>query len=173
MHFGLEITLIKMKIEQINISEIKPYKNNPRKNDQAVKVVKRSIKEFGFRNPMLLDKKNEIIAGHTRLKAAIELGYKKVPYITIDDLTPAQIKAFRIMDNKSSENAEWDFDLLKEEFTELDDVEFDLELTGFELREVGDILDESFEEPVENVKQLGSHLIECPKCKHKFKREKK
>ena len=77
------------------------------------------------------------------------------------------------MDNKSSEKSQWDFNMLKEEFLNLEDEEFDLELTGFELREVGDILDESVEEPVENVKQLGSHQIECPKCKHKFKREKK
>lgn len=162
-----------MKIEMINVDEIRPYKNNPRKNDKAVEVVKKSIKEFGFRNPILLDKRKEIIAGHTRLKAAIELKYKKVPYIKISDLTKEQVKAFRIMDNKSSENAEWDFDMLKEEFLNLEESEFDLEMTGFDLREVGDILDESVEEPVENVKQLGSHLIECPKCHHKFKREKK
>lgn len=134
-----------MKIETIKISEIKPYKNNPRKNDQAVKVVKRSIKEFGFRNPILIDKNNEIIAGHTRLKAAIELEYKEVPCMKIEDLTKEQVKAFRIMDNKSSENAQWDNDLLKEEFTEIDEAEYDLELTGFELREVGDILDEGVE----------------------------
>ncbi len=134
-----------MKIETIKISEIKPYKNNPRRNDKAVEIVKRSIKEFGFKNPMLLDQNNEIIAGHTRLKAAIELDYKEVPYIKIEDLTPEQVKAFRIMDNKSSENAQWDNDLLKEEFTELDEAEYDLELTGFELREVGDILDEGVE----------------------------
>ena len=112
-----------MEIENIPISELVPYANNPRKNDKAVDIVAKSIKEFGFKVPIILDKNNEIIAGHTRLKAAMKLGLTTVPIIRADDLTPAQTKAFRIMDNKSSEIAEWDLDLLKNEFHDLEDTE--------------------------------------------------
>lgn len=161
-----------MKIEYIKIEELKNYENNPRKNEKAVEIVAKSIKEFGFRNPILIDKENIIIAGHTRLKAAKELGIKKVPTIRIENLSKEQIKAFRIMDNKSNEFAEWDWVFLKEEFMELDEAEYDLEMTGFDLRSVGDILDDSIsEDNIEQVNQLGKHQITCPKCKHKFERK--
>ncbi len=160
-----------MKIENIPISEIKPYEKNPRKNEKAVEIVAKSIKEFGFKVPIILDKNNEIIAGHTRLKAAIKLEMKKVPVIRADELTKEQAKAFRIMDNKSQDYSEWDFDLLKEEFTALDDSEYDLENTGFDLRDIGDILDDTPPEDVEKVDRLGTHQIECPRCHHKFERK--
>ena len=89
-----------MKIENIPISEIKPYEKNPRKNEKAVEIVARSIKEFGFKVPIILDKNNEIIAGHTRLKAAIKLEIKEVPIIRANDLNEEQVKTFRIMENK-------------------------------------------------------------------------
>lgn len=112
------------------ISEIKPYEKNPRKNDDAVKYVKNSIERFGFKVPIIVDKDGVIVAGHTRYKAAVELGLKEVPVVIADDLTPEQIKAFRIADNKTAERATWDNDLLKEELGEILD-EFDMTDFGF------------------------------------------
>lgn len=129
-----------MQVEMIPIAEIIPYDKNPRKNSKAVDVVTKSIKEFGFRNPILIDKSNTIIAGHTRLRAAIKLGMQEVPVIWVEDLNKDQIKAFRIMDNKSSEFADWDMDLLKDELKFLDSQGFDVELTGFSSIEAGDII---------------------------------
>lgn len=130
-----------MEIEKLPLSEIKLYDKNPRKNEAAVEIVAKSITEFGFQNPIIIDKNNEIIAGNTRLKAAIKLGLKEVPVIRAEQLTEAQVKAFRIMDNKSSEYASWDWELLKEEFQELRNLKFDIELTGFskEAREIIDL----------------------------------
>ena len=119
------------KIEMRRISDLKPYKNNPRKNDKAVDAVAASIKAFGFKQPVVIDDNGEIIAGHTRLKAAKKLGIKTVPCIVADDLTPEQIKAYRLADNKTAELAEWDMELLP---LELDDLqEFDMTLFGFEM----------------------------------------
>ncbi|MDI3476910.1 MAG: hypothetical protein PWQ59_435 [Thermoanaerobacterium sp.] len=135
---------MKLKIEYKPIDELKPYKNNPRKNDSAVEVVKKSIQEFGFKVPIIIDENNEIIAGHTRFKAAKELNMTEVPTIKASDLTPEQVKAFRIMDNKSQEFSFWDEDLLKQELSELKLKNVDLGITGFEenevlLREVDDL----------------------------------
>ena len=102
-----------MEIIQVGINDIKPYPNNPRNNDNAVEVVVNSIKEFGFKVPIIVDKDNVIVAGHTRLKAAKKLGLKYVPCIVAGDLTEEQVKAFRLADNKTSELAQWDFELLK------------------------------------------------------------
>lgn len=126
-----------MEIINKKISELKPYKNNPRNNKEAVKYVANSIKEFGFKVPIIIDKNNEIISGHTRLEASKELGLKEVPCIIANDLSKEQVKAFRLADNKVSEIAEWDFDLLDEELkdiTELDmsDFGFDLEFEKIE-----------------------------------------
>jgi len=127
---------MELEIKYIKVEEIKPYENNPRKNDDAVKIVVKSINEFGFRNPIILDKNNEIIAGHTRYKAAKQLKYEEVPVLYADNLTPEQVKAFRIMDNKSQEHALWDYDLLKTEMFELKDNNYDLDLTGFSDHEI-------------------------------------
>lgn len=116
-----------MEIKMIKIEDIKPYANNPRFNDDAVEYVAKSIKEFGFKVPMVIDKNNEIIAGHTRYKASLELGLKEVPCIVADDLTEEQIKAFRLVDNKVSEKATWNLDLLGEEIKGLDELNFDIE----------------------------------------------
>lgn len=129
-----------MQIEKIPISEIVPYSKNPRKNDQAVDMVAQSIKEFGFQSPIILGKDNVILAGHTRIKAAQKLGLKEVPVIWAENLTEAKEIAYRIADNKSSELAEWDFELLKSEFQELESLEMDLDTTGFNPQETGDIL---------------------------------
>lgn len=121
-----------MKIVNRKISKLKPYKNNPRRNDDAVDFVAASIKEFGFKVPIIIDKNNEIIAGHTRLKAAQKLKMEEVPCIVADDLSEDQIKAFRLADNKVAEQATWDFDLMN---MELDDIQMDMEPFGFEIPE--------------------------------------
>lgn len=132
-----------MDIINIALKDLKPYENNPRKNDDAVKYVAESIKEFWFKVPIVIDKDNVIVAGHTRYKAAKKLGMTEIPCIIADDLTDEQIKAFRLADNKVAEKAEWDFDLLN---TELDDIiDLDMELFGFE-----DALQDDAEEAVED-----------------------
>jgi len=109
-----------MQIVEKKVTELKAYEKNPRKNDNAVGPVAESIKEFGFKVPIIIDKDNVIVAGHTRLKAAKRLKLKTVPCIVADDLTPEQIKAFRLADNKVSEFAEWDMDFLTPELKEID-----------------------------------------------------
>lgn len=148
-----------MEIKMIKIDDLKPYANNPRFNDDAVEYVKNSIKEFGFKVPMVIDKNNEIVAGHTRYKASLELGLKEVPCIIADDLTDEQIKAFRLADNKVSEQASWNYDLLD---LELDDIDLDMSDFGFlETEKVN--LDEFFEE--NNIKkEEKKNTIICPYC---------
>lgn len=130
-----------MEIELLHIEKLKRYANNARDNEKAVDVVAASIKEFGFKNPILIDKDNEIIAGHTRLLAAKKLGLTEVPTIKVDDLTPEQVKAFRIADNKTAEYAEWNFELLAQELEELKLADYDLSLTGFDMSEAEKLLD--------------------------------
>ena len=111
-----------MKIEYIPLEKIKPYENNPRINDDAVKYVANSIKEFGFKVLIIIDENNVIVAGHTRLKAAKKLGFEKVPCIRADDLTENQIKAFRLADNKVGEIATWDFNSLAVELANIENI---------------------------------------------------
>jgi DNA modification methylase len=124
-----------MQIVEKKITELKAYKKNPRKNDNAVAPVAESIKEFGFKVPIIVDKDNVIVAGHTRLRAAKKLGMKSVPCIVADDLTPQQIKAFRVADNSSAQIASWDLSLLNDELMDLD---FDMSIFGLE-KEIKDI----------------------------------
>ena len=121
-----------MDILNLGLEEIKPYEKNPRNNDNAVDAVAASISEFGFKVPIIIDKDNIIVAGHTRYKAAKKLGLKTVPCIKADDLTDEQVKAFRLADNKVSEQAEWNFELLNEE---LETITMDMEQFGFDLPE--------------------------------------
>lgn len=116
-----------MEIIEKKLSEIKPYEKNPRKNDDAVDSVANSIKEFGFKNPIVIDADGTIINGHTRYKAAKKLKLKTVPCVLADDLTPEQAKAFRLADNKTAELADWDFKLLDEELTNI----FDIDMADF------------------------------------------
>ncbi len=109
-----------MRVYEIKIDNIIPYENNPRHNDEAVEYVKNSIKEFGFKVPIVIDKNNVIVTGHTRYKACKELGIEKIPCIRADDLTDEQIKAFRVADNSVSDVATWDFDKLEIELQDLD-----------------------------------------------------
>jgi DNA modification methylase len=130
-----------LQIELLQIEKLIPYANNARNNEKAVDKVAASIKEFGFRNPIIIDKNNEIIAGHTRLLAAKKLGLKEVPTIRADDLTAEQVKAFRIADNKTAEYSEWNFELLAQELEELKLADYDLSLTAFDLSECEKLLD--------------------------------
>lgn len=122
-----------MEIINKTLDELIPYGKNPRKNDEAVQYVAESIKEFGFKVPLVVDKNNVIVAGHTRYKAARSLGLTEVPCIVADDLSDEQIQAFRLADNKVAEMAEWDDELLK---VELDDIiNIDMEAFGFSFDE--------------------------------------
>ncbi|MCA9311950.1 MAG: ParB N-terminal domain-containing protein [Phycisphaerales bacterium] len=121
-----------MNIVQRAIDEIIPYNQNPRQNDAAVETVAASIREFGFRVPIVVDTHGVIICGHTRWKAARHLGLETVPVHVATDLTPEQVRAYRIADNKAGELAEWDLGLLHLELSDLRDAEFDLSLLGFD-----------------------------------------
>lgn len=121
-----------MNIIQKAVSELKEYEYNPRNNDEAVQAVAESIEQFGFKVPIIIDREGVIIAGHTRKKAAERLGLASVPCIVAEDLTPEQIKAFRLADNKTGELAEWDFDLLEKELAELTAFDIDMSLFGFD-----------------------------------------
>lgn len=139
-----------MNIIEMNINDLIPYENNPRDNSKAISYVANSIREFGFKVPIVVDKENVIVAGHTRLKAAQILGMETVPVIVADDLTEEQINAFRLVDNKSSEFAEWDMSKLEEELEMLD---MDMSEFGF-LEEEEIPLDRYDEEDTEkNVNQ--------------------
>ena len=129
-----------MEIVEKPVSEIIPYHRNPRVNDGAVKALMASIREFGFRQPIVVDPDMVVIVGHTRLKAAIQLGMTTVPVHIARDLTPAQLKAYRIADNQTATIAEWDFDLLPIELGELQALDFDMELLGFGSDEIAKIM---------------------------------
>lgn len=122
-----------MEIINKTIAELVPYAKNPRKNDEAVKYVAESIKQFGFKVPIIVDKNNVIVAGHTRYRAAKMIGLEEVPCIIADDLTDEQIQAFRLADNKVAEIAEWDEELLTIELADI--VNIDMEDFGFVLGE--------------------------------------
>lgn len=171
-----------MQIITKKLSDLRPYARNPRKNDQAVDAVANSIREFGFKVPIVIDKNGEIIAGHTRLKAAKKLKMKEIPCIVADDLTEEQIRAFRIADNKVGELADWDFEALNIELDEITDIDmeqfgFDLDIPGEEREVVEDDFDATPpEEPVARFGQiykLGRHRLMCgdstdPECVKKL-----
>lgn len=136
-----------MNITDVKIEDIIPYHDNPRVNEDAINVVKKSLEEFGFQQPLVLDKDNTIIVGHTRYAAATELGYKEIPCFIADNLNDEKIKAYRIMDNKSAEYASWNYGLLTKEMTDLLESNYDLEFTGFTDKEIQDLgLDFDLEE---------------------------
>ena len=115
-----------MKINMVSVEKVFPYKRNPRRNEDAVEKVATSIKEFGFKQPIVVDKDSVIIVGHTRLLAALRLGIKEVPVLVATDLSPAQVKAYRLADNRVHEEAEWDEDLLALELGNLSKLGFNL-----------------------------------------------
>ena len=161
-----------MKIIEKAISELTPYANNPRVNDNAVDYVANSIKEFGFKIPCLITKGGEVICGHTRIKAAMKLGMKKIPCIVADNLTDEQVKAFRLVDNQTAAIAEWDFDALENELNsimdlDMDDFGFDLLLDDDPAKEKKQKLDQGGEISTEDYADEKFECT-CPKCGFKF-----
>ena len=167
-----------MKIEIADITSIKPYENNPRKlKDAAIEKVAMSLKEYGFRQPIVVDKDRIIVVGHTRYRASKKLGFKEVPITIADNLTPEQINAYRIADNRTAEESEWDSELLKMEIKDLEAKDFKLDLLGFNEDQLNDILfeekqgltdeDEVPEAPEEPISKLGdiwilgNHRVMC------------
>ncbi|MFA1326969.1 ParB N-terminal domain-containing protein [Streptococcus dysgalactiae] len=162
-----------MEFVDKKLSEITPYKNNPRNNDEAVGPVAESIKEFGFKVPIVIDKNGEIVNGHTRYKAAKKLGLETVPVIVADDLSEEQIKAFRLADNKVGEIAAWDLDLLNEELNDI--LDLDMSAFGFDVldnlddliedeKDLDDFTETVPDEPkskLGDIYQLGSHKLMC------------
>ena len=167
-----------MKIENADINTIKPYENNPRKlKDSAIEKVAMSLKEYGFRQPIVVDKDRIIVVGHTRYRASKKLGFKEVPITIADNLTPEQINAYRIADNRTAEESEWDSELLKMEIKDLESKDFKLDLLGFNEDQLNDMLfeekqgltdedevPEAPEEPISklgDIWKLGNHRVMC------------
>lgn len=152
-----------MEITEKKVSDLVPYDKNPRKNEEAVKYLAESIKAFGFKVPIIIDNNNVIVAGHTRYKAAKSLGMETLPCIVADDLTEEQIKAFRLVDNKVAEKAEWDYDLLSSELDELFD--FNMSDFGFLTGDFTlDVNDDDFLQDTEITKSKNPKEVICPDC---------
>ena len=141
-----------MNIKEININDLKEYENNPRNNEEAVEPVANSIKEFGFKVPIVVDKNNVIVAGHTRYKAAKRLKLEKVPCIVADDLNEEQIRAFRLADNKVSEIATWDYNALNFELENI--INIDMNIFDFDMSGINDTFGTDFELPDEDKSEL-------------------
>lgn len=163
-----------MNIKDIRVNELKEYQHNPRRNDGAVNAVAESIKQFGFKVPIVVDRDNVIVAGHMRLKAAKKLGLKTVPCVIADDLTAEQVKAFRLADNKTAELAEWDLPALEKELDELSKMNLDFNMADFGFLssdiDVDDIIQDHVPEVDEegepicklgDIWQLGKHRLLC------------
>ena len=157
-----------MKVIERDLTSIRPYENNPRQNDAAVEYVANSLRAFGWKQPIVIDRDGVIVAGHTRYKAALSLGMSKAPCVIADDLTEEQVKAYRLADNKVGEIATWDFSLLEEQLAEIQDI--NMEDFGFldEVEELEPEEDDYDIEPPEEPKakrgdiyQLGRHRLMC------------
>ena len=144
--------MAEMKVVYMAVSELVPYENNPRNNEKAVEAVANSIREFGFKNPIIVDRQKVIVSGHTRRLAALKLGLDQVPVVYADDLTEDQIKAFRLADNRVAEMAAWDEDLLKEEMAKA--VDFEFGDYGFDQKELDEIVK----------KDVNIKTHKCPRC---------
>jgi DNA modification methylase len=140
------MTTTALQIEMWPLDRVRPYENNPRNNDKAVDAVAASIKEFGFSQPIVVDSDSVIIVGHTRLKAAQKLGLDRVPVVVASHLTPEQVRAYRIADNKTAEIAEWNYDLLPIELSALQEANYDLGLLGFSADELAKLMDTGINE---------------------------
>lgn len=162
-----------LEFETWPIDRLVGYARNPRKNDHAVDDVAAAIREFGFRVPVVAKSDGTVVDGHLRLKAAKKLGLTEIPVVLADDMTDAQIKAFRLSVNKVAEFADWDIDLLKLEFTDLQDMKFDLTLTGFNLDEITNVFFEpEFAPGTEGdqgkLDELTPKIVNCPHCGQDF-----
>lgn len=166
-----------MQIEQLELSELKPYDRNARTHsEEQIKEIMAAMEEFGFLVPILIDETNTIIAGHCRLECAKRLNYKTVPTIQVSHLTPEQKRAFIVFDNKAPSKAGWDEKLLGEELFSLMQVDYDLKLTGFDEFEIKDLFKKAgldgFHPQIEGSKELTiddfnlSH--KCPRCGFEF-----
>lgn len=162
----------KLKIVYKKLDDLTPYENNPRLNDGAVDAVAKSIEEFGFKVPIVIDKDGVIVAGHTRLKAAKQLAIDEVPCIIADDLSDEELKAFRLADNKVSELAGWDWDKLQDELEQLQEMDIDMGEFGFEFnlkKEETEVIEDDFDCELEeetstnqgDIFQLGRHRLMC------------
>ena len=151
-----------MKIINVKTTDLQEYANNPRDNDAAVDAVADSIKQFGFKVPIIVDRDGVIVAGHTRKKAAERLGIADVPCIVADDLTPEQIKAFRLADNKTGELAEWDFAALEKELAEL--TAFDVDMSAFGFEEIDVNFDMGNDDEQGDLTQKEVKTVVCPNC---------
>lgn len=159
-----------LKLAMLPVAELNPYANNPRNNENAVDAVAASIEQFGFKVPIIVDSDGVIVAGHTRLKAAQKLGIEKVPCVVADDLTPEQIQAFRLADNKVGELADWDDDKLAEEFAALAGI-IDLEQFGFnadDFQSDDDLESEFNEGNAPGAKEKAGKIMRCPNCGQEF-----
>lgn len=161
------------QVQTALIGEIIPYARNPRKNEAAIDKVAASLKEFGWRQPIVVDQEMVVIAGHTRLQAAKRLGMTNVPVHFAEGLTDSQIKAYRLADNRSGQEAEWDIDLLGLELVDLSDSDFDLEITGFSAGELDLYMKEPDFDPASECEQgkldeLEPKYIDCPHCGKEF-----
>lgn len=171
-----------MEIKMMKLHDLVPYENNPRNNEGAIQYVANSIKQFGFKVPIVIDKNNVIVAGHTRWMAADSLNLDEVPVIIADDLTPEQIKAFRIADNKTGEKASWDYTKLSKEIEELTNLDLDINFSDigfgeFELEALKGIvvddeeLNELEPESPEGFKEYGETVPTkhtCPRCGYEW-----
>lgn len=151
-----------MKITLKKINELKKYKNNPRNNGNAIGEVAKSIREYGFKVPIVIDKNDVIVCGHTRYEACKLLGIKEVPCIVASDLNEEQVKAFRLADNKVSEFSQWDYNKLKEELEKVDMSLFDFNM---EL----DISDDDFILDDNKEKNKKEKWFICPECGERFR----
>src|ERR1700756_773596 len=148
-----------LRIEYWPIERLREYPRNPRKNDAAVDRMCASIREFGFKIPCLVRSDGEIVDGHLRLKAARKLGIIEIPVILCDEWTPAQVKAFRLMVNRSVTWADWDEEMLSLELQELNAADFDLDLTGFNPKEIDDLLALPDEEKLNETPAVPEHPV--------------
>ncbi len=157
-----------MLIEHKALRDIFPYISNPRVNEQTVKKVAASIKEFGFKQPIVVDNNGFVVVGHTRLAAATLLGMETVPVHVANNLSEAQAKAYRIADNRIAEDSRWDMELLPLELEQLKDMEFDLTVLGFDEGELNNIIGNvAPSDPPESRLDEQTFII-CPECGHEF-----
>ena len=157
-----------MKVEQTTTASLIPYARNPRRNQSAISKVAASIKEFGFRQPIVVDSDYVVVVGHTRLEAAKILGLDEVPVHVAKDMTPAQAKAYRLADNRTGEDANWDFELLALEIDDLrEQFNGDLSAIGFDEGELENLSTSETEEAPEDFDEYDENIETahtCPKC---------